>query len=289
VSLPEVPEVPEGVDLALLEEIACTAARSAGALVRDERPGDLDVDVKSTRTDVVTEMDRRSQEHLITTLTRVRPDDAVFGEEEGAAAGRSGITWVVDPIDGTVNYLYRIPSYAVSVAAVVGDPTVPGAWRSLAGAVLNPETDELFHARLGGGARLTHRGRTGDLRASMPTDLAVALVGTGFSYAAQRRAQQARLLVELLPRVRDIRRAGSSALDLCAVGAGRLDAYYETALNAWDHAAGHLVATEAGAVVGGPDGEHLTPELAWACSPTLAGEFPALVRSLTATYLRATD
>ena len=179
-------------------------------------------------------------------LGEERPDDGVLGEEEGGATGTSGLTWVVDPIDGTVNYLYGIPSYAVSVAVVTGDPTRPGHWEAVAGAVLNPETGELFHAHRGGGARLTtarghphaagHRGHRpghGPRRHRLRVRRSM-------------RARQAALLVDLLPRVRDIRRHGSAALDLCGLAAGRLDAYYETALNAWDRAAGELVAREAG-------------------------------------------
>jgi len=280
---------PEGIDLAGLEEVACRVARAAGRLVVDERPADLRVTSKSTDTDPVTEMDQRSQELILRLLGEQRPDDAVMGEEEGSAAGTSGITWVVDPIDGTVNYLYGIPSYAVSVAAVTGDPTRPGHWDSVAGAVLNPVTGELFHAHRGGGARLTTPGGTRTLRATLATELGMALVGTGFGYAASMRARQAALLVDLLPRVRDIRRHGGAALDLCGLAAGRLDAYYETALNAWDRAAGQLVAREAGAVVGGPVDDVPTRELVWGAAPGLAAEFGDLVRDLSARHVGPLD
>ena len=196
---------------------------------------------------------------------------------------------MVDPIDGTVNYLYGIPSYAVSVAAVTGDPTRPGHWDSVAGAVLNPVTGELFHAHRGGGARLTTPGGTRTLRATLATELGMALVGTGFGYAASMRARQAALLVDLLPRVRDIRRHGGAALDLCGLAAGRLDAYYETALNAWDRAAGQLVAREAGAVVGGPVDDVPTRELVWGAAPGLAAEFGDLVRELSARHVGPVD
>ena len=146
---------PVDADAAGLEEVACEVARAAGRLVVEERPEELGVSSKSTRTDPVTEMDQRSQELLVHLLGERRPDDGVLGEEEGGVAGSSGITWVVDPIDGTVNYVYGIPAFAVSVAAVTGDATRPGAWRAVAGAVLNPVTGELFHAHRGGGARLT--------------------------------------------------------------------------------------------------------------------------------------
>jgi myo-inositol-1(or 4)-monophosphatase len=281
--------LPEDVDAATLEDVACRVARAAGRLVVDERPDDLRVASKSSATDPVTEMDQRSQELPVRLLGEERPDDAVLGEEQGGSAGTSGLTWVVDPIDGTVNYLYGIPSYAVSVAVVTGDPTRAGQWEAVAGAVLNPETDELFHAHLGGGARLSTPAGTGTLRASGADDLAVALVGTGFSYAGAVRARQAALLVDLLPRVRDIRRHGSAALDLCALAAGRLDAYYEAALNPWDRAAGELVAREAGCVLGGPVDEVPTRDLVWGAAPGIAAAFGPLVRELSSRHVGAPD
>ena len=274
-------------DRADLEDVACLVARAAGHLVVDERPDDLRVASKSTDTDPVTEMDQRSQELILGLLAEHRPGDAVLGEEEGSVTGTSGLTWVVDPIDGTVNYLYDIPMYAVSVAVVTGDPTRPGEWEALAGAVLNPETGELFSAHLGGGARLTTATGARSLRVTGPTDLALALVGTGFSYQASVRARQAALLVDLLPRVRDIRRQGSAALDLCSLAAGRLDAYYEAVLNPWDHAAGELVAREAGVVVGGPVDDVPTRDLVWGAAPGVAEEFGALVRELSARHVGA--
>ncbi|WP_353654100.1 inositol monophosphatase family protein [Arthrobacter sp. NEB 688] len=277
--------MPAGLDLAHLEDVACRVAREAGALVRDERPADLGFSTKSTGTDVVTEMDQRSQELLLERLGALRPDDAVLGEEEGGREGTSGVTWVVDPIDGTTNYLYGVPAYAVSVAAVVGDPTRPGAWRGVAGAVLDPERDELHHAHLGGGAWLTSGAGTRRLRVRATDDLALALVGTGFGYDAAVRARQATVLAEVLPRVRDVRRHGSAALDLCAVATGRLDAYYESGLNAWDRAAGELVAREAGAVVGGSTDEVASRDLTWAAAPGLAEALAALVRPLTARHV----
>jgi len=279
----------DGVDLAELEEVAARVARAAGRLIVDERPDDLRVTSKSTDTDPVTEMDQRSQELILRLLGEERPDDAVMGEEEGSASGTSGLTWVIDPIDGTVNYLYGIPSYAVSVAVVTGDPTRAGSWESVAGAVLNPETAELFSAHRGGGARLTTPRGSRTLHATDATDLGMALVGTGFGYAASTRVRQAALLVDLLPRVRDIRRHGGAALDLCGLAAGRLDAYYETALNPWDRAAGELVAREAGAVVGGPVDDVPTRDLVWGSAPGLAEEFGALVRALSARHVGPLD
>ena len=283
------PSVPTGLDLAALEDVACRVVTEAGRLVVDERPAELGVSAKSSATDPVTVMDQRSQELVLRRLAELRPDDGVLGEEEGGRRGTSGVTWVVDPIDGTVNYLYDLPAYAVSLAAVVGDPSSPGEWQPLAGAVLSPATGELFHAHRGGGARLTTGRGTRSLQVTAADELAFALVGTGFGYAADLRARQGALLTELLPQVRDIRRLGSAALDLCFLGAGRLDAYYETGLNAWDRAAGELVAVEAGAVLGGPLDATATRVLTWAATPGLADAFGALVRELSARHVGPPD
>lgn len=279
--------VPPAEVLVGLERLALEVATEAARLVED-RPDDLGAVTKSSATDVVTAMDRASQDLVRRRLLAARPDDGFLGEEDGARPERpgGGVTWVVDPIDGTTNYLYGIPLYAVSVAAVVGDPTRPGRWRPVAGAVVNPATGESYAAHLGGGARRTDAaGRRVALRPSAADDLGLTLLGTGFSYDAGVRAWQARVLAHVLPVVRDIRRGGSAALDLCHVADGRLDAYHERMLNPWDLAAGWLVATEAGAVVGGSvvsggrsgHGDP-GPDLAWACAPALAGPFADLLR-----------
>ncbi|NYG05525.1 myo-inositol-1(or 4)-monophosphatase [Phycicoccus badiiscoriae] len=271
--------VPDASTLEALEALAVDVCREAGRLIVGERPADLGVaKTKSSATDIVTVMDQRAQDLLRSRLQDARPSDGFLGEEEGGTDGRSEITWVVDPIDGTVNYLYGIPSYAVSVAAVVGDPTVPGAWRPVAGAVVNPVTQELFHARAGSGAWL----RRGDapavrLEIADPPPLGQALVGTGFGYATTRRAWQARVLLDVLPQVRDIRRIGSAALDLCAVAAGNLDAFYERGLNPWDMAAAWLVLTEAGGVVSGLGGEPPSPTMVVAAATTLHTELHEVV------------
>ncbi|EKA62064.1 inositol monophosphatase [Janibacter hoylei PVAS-1] len=237
-------------DPAALAVIALTVALEAGDLITQERPRDLEVaETKTSATDVVTVMDQRSQDLLLRRLGELRPDDAFAGEERGGRAGTSGITWVVDPIDGTVNYLYDVPAYSVSVAAVVGDPTTDGAWQPVAGAVVNPVTGERYTAWSGGGAWRAVGDDAPVRLAVAETDLATALCGTGFGYDAGRRAWQAEVLTHVLPRVRDIRRFGSAALDLCRVAEGSLDVYYERGLNPWDMAAGWLVATEAGAEV----------------------------------------
>jgi myo-inositol-1(or 4)-monophosphatase len=232
--------------LALAEELA----RSAGDLVRS---GPQRVDVATTKTssvDVVTAMDIAAEELLRRTLAQRRPQDGVLGEEQGLLPGTSGVTWVVDPIDGTVNYLYGIPAYAVSVAAVVGPPD-PDGWTVLAGCVHAIADGRTFSAARGGGASVDGR----QLRVNRPQPLSESLLGTGFGYTRGRRRAQARVIAALLPQVRDIRRIGSSSLDLCSVASGSLDVYFERGLRPWDLAAGSLIAQEAGGVVVGLWGE----------------------------------
>jgi myo-inositol-1(or 4)-monophosphatase len=243
-----------------LRALAVELALEAGRLISSGRPDRVEVAAtKSSPTDVVTAMDTASERLLRDRLAVLRPDDGLLGEEDGQTAGTSGLTWVVDPIDGTVNYLYGLRSYAVSVAVVEGDPD-PATWTILAGAVVDPSLGETWSAALDGGAWLTGPTGTHRLTAGGGPELGQALVATGFSYDAGRRAEQAAVLGRLLPQVRDVRRIGSAALDLCAVAAGRVDAYYERGLNPWDLAGGWLVAREAGALVtdfaGGRAGAH---------------------------------
>lgn len=227
-----------------LAELAGRLARSAGAMVRAGRARGLaEVTTKSTATDMVTEYDRRAERFIVEAILAERPDDGVLGEEGSQRSGSSGITWLVDPIDGTTNYLYGLAGYAVSIAAADEQGT-------LVGAVHLPATDELFTARRGGGAELDGR----PLRPSDTRTLATALVGTGFSYRPDRRVHQARRIAELIGQVRDIRRTGAAAADLCYVAAGRLDVYFEEHLQPWDLAAGELIAREAGCRTGTFDG-----------------------------------
>lgn len=222
-----------------LASVAEMVARAAGALLL-EGAGDVRtvVETKTTRTDMVTEMDRASEALIVGMLHEARPGDAVLGEEGTESAGSTGVRWVVDPLDGTTNYLYGFPAWAVSVAAEVDG-------RAVAGVVYDPTHDELFRAVRGGGA--TCNGVP--LRVAGAPDLATALVGTGFAYDAALRAVQSTELARILPAVRDVRRAGAAALDLCWTAMGRLDAFFERGLARWDWAAGALVAAEAGAVV----------------------------------------
>jgi myo-inositol-1(or 4)-monophosphatase len=222
-------------------------------------------------------VDSASEELVVARLMAARPDDGVLGEEGASREGTSGVRWVIDPIDGTVNFLYDLPAYAVSIAA-----EVDGVVR--AGVVLNVATGELFTAVSGGGAHLVAPGRPGPVRlsGSRPVSLEQTLVATGFGYRADLRRAQGAVVAALLPRVRDIRRYGSAALDLCAAAAGRVDAYYELNLKPWDHAAGALVAAEAGLVVSGLDGRPFAEPMAVAAAPSIAAAFLELLTELHA-------
>jgi myo-inositol-1(or 4)-monophosphatase len=254
------------VDPDELLAIARDVALRAGALLRD-RPDTLVADAKSTPTDAVTIMDRASERLILAELTSRRPGDAVLAEESGASGGAAAgatdtVTWVVDPLDGTVNYLYGLPQFAVSIAAQTEGSAV-------AGVVYDVARDDMYAAVAGAGATINGV----PLRCNDQTDLAFALVATGFGYSAERRARQADVLRQVLPRVRDIRRFGSAALDLCAVASGRVDAYFEEGMQPWDWAAGTLIAREAGALVGGVGGR---PPGAW----TMLAANPALFAAL---------
>nr|WP_240929862.1 inositol monophosphatase [Streptomyces coryli] len=250
-----------------LLELAQEAARRAGDLLRDGRPADLGVAAtKTSPIDVVTEMDIASEKLVTGFLLDARPDDGILGEEGADVAGSSGVRWVIDPIDGTVNYLYGRLDWSVSIAAEYEGETVVGV-------VAGPQRGETFHAVRGRGAY--REGAAIRCRPAPP--LSEALIGTGFGYLRERRVAQAEVVRTLLPQVRDIRRGGSAALDLCDVACGRLDAYYERGLNPWDAAAGDLIAREAGALTGGRPGGRPSHELTVAGSP---GVFEPLQRIL---------
>ena len=222
-----------------LLELALRTARDAARLIEAGAARGVEVSsTKSSAVDVVTESDRSAELLIRRSLLEARPDDAVLGEEGDDQLGTSGVRWIVDPIDGTVNFLYGIPQYAVSIAAEVDGEVV-------AGVVLNPATGDEYTATRGGTAQ--RNGAPIRVRATVP--LAERLIGTGFSYEARQREIQAAVLLRLLPRIRDIRRLGSCALDLCAVAQGSLDGYLEEGVNLWDHAAGGLIAEVAGARV----------------------------------------
>ncbi|MET7936116.1 inositol monophosphatase family protein [Streptomyces sp. NPDC005322] len=242
-----------------LLDLALEAARRAGDLLRDGRPADLDVAAtKTSPIDVVTEMDIAAEKLITDFLAQHRPQDGLLGEEGSDTEGSSGIRWVIDPIDGTVNYLYGLPSWAVSIAAEKDGETVVGV-------VTAPMRGETYHAVLGQGAHVN-----GERVYCRPAPaLEQALIATGFGYVRERRIGQARVLHELLPQVRDIRRGGSAAIDLCDVACGRLDGYYERGINPWDYAAGELIAREAGALTGGRPGVPASGELTIAAPPGL--------------------
>lgn len=242
----------------------------------------LDSRSKSSATDPVTVIDTSVEEHLRAAVASARPGDRVLGEEGGEAStlgesGRArspgearGVRWVIDPVDGTVNLLYGIPFTAVSVAAEVDGVVV-------AGAVHNIVTRETWTAASGRGAALRAAdGSVSVIASSRCGELSMALVGTGFSYDSPVRAEQGRVVAELLPRIRDIRRCGSAALDLCMVATGRMDAYYERCLKPWDHAAGALIASEAGAVVSVSTDDAVPTT---AVAPGVAREFLAALSS----------
>ncbi|MCW2670482.1 MAG: inositol monophosphatase [Frankiales bacterium] len=240
--------------------LATELAREAGALALSMRAGIGVLETKSSPTDVVTAADKAVEALLVQRLATARPEDGLLGEEGAGSPGTSGSRWVIDPIDGTVNYLYGIPQWAVSIGVEDGSGTVVGV-------VFDPSKDELWQAVRGGGAVLNGV----PLRCSSVTSLAAALVGTGFGYDERRRAAQSRLLPTLLPIVRDIRRLGAGSLDLCSVAAGRLDAYFEQGLSPWDLSAGGLIAAESGAVVTGLRGRPAGADLVVASAPGVAG------------------
>jgi myo-inositol-1(or 4)-monophosphatase len=216
------------------------------------------VSTKSSPTDVVTVMDRASERLILDGLAAARPDDGVVSEEGSGRSGSSEVSWLVDPLDGTVNYLYGIPQYAVSIAAQIDGHTVCGV-------VVDVERDLTYTAVAGGGAF-----RDGlRLTCSQQTDPALALVGTGFNYEVALRRKQAAAMPALLPAIRDIRRAGSAALDLCAVACGSLDAFFEAGMYPWDWAAGGLLAVEAGARLGGLAGQPPGRNTTLAANPAL--------------------
>ncbi|MDQ2837228.1 MAG: inositol monophosphatase [Actinomycetota bacterium] len=255
-----------------LTELAVGLAGLAGTLMLDRRSRGLSISTKSSVTDIVTDADHAVERLLRGELARLRPADSILGEE-GGEHGRpdAAVRWLLDPIDGTVNFMLGLPQFAVSIAAQVQGRTV-------AGCVLNPVSGDLFQATLGRGAYLGDRRLTGPR--SVP--LAEAVVATGFGYDPQLRARQGRIVGELLGRVGNLRRLGSAALDLCALAAGWIDLYYEGPLGEWDYAAGLLIAQEAGAVATGLAGGPPGPLLVAAGHPDTAEEFFAVLGELGA-------
>lgn len=265
-------------ELSDLRDIACFVAESASSLVRQRRRMIKDwsavTDTKSSAVDPVTAVDRESELHIRRLLRALRPNDVVLGEEEGGTTAAAGqVQWVVDPIDGTVNFMYDFPSYAVSIAAVRDG-------EMLVGAVADVPHRKLYSAARGAGATVLHAdGTSVPLSVNKPENLGKSLLATGFGYSAVRRAAQGQFIAAMLPQVRDIRRAGSAALDLCMLAAGNIDAYVEHGLQPWDWAAGLLIAQEAGARTTTPSISEALPGPIIAAPSTL---FDELVGAVTA-------
>jgi myo-inositol-1(or 4)-monophosphatase len=255
--------------------LAGDVARRAGALLLDgSRRRRRLVETKSSATDMVSEMDRASEDLIVGALLAARPTDGILGEEGSSRAGSSGLRWVVDPLDGTTNYLYGIPGWGVSIAAEAGDGVV-------AGVVFDPVHDELFAALRGGGALCNDE----PIACSNQSELALALVATGFGYRPERRRAQAEVMAGLLADIRDIRRIGAAAVDLCSVACGRVDAFFERGLSWWDLAAGALIATEAGCVVTSLDGGPVTAGSVLASAPGISETLGERLISLRAGFV----
>ncbi len=270
--------------------LAVAVAREAGELLASQHGRPEVVGTKSSPTDVVTEMDQAAERLIRSRILAERPDDAILGEEGGQTGGAAAVRWIVDPLDGTVNYLYGLPDWAVSIAAEAGGQVV-------AGVVCVPRRDALYGAVAGGGAWRAA------LQASTPSDsnksrdvpadrqplactagvpLSRALVATGFGYERGRRVVQGEVLNAVLPRVRDIRRNGACSVDLCSLAAGNVDGYYERGVQYWDIAAGTLIAREAGAVVGGLAGKPAGPSMTIGAGPGLCTDLHDLLLGLDA-------
>ena len=220
-----------------LLNLAESIALKAGSLLVN-RPSKFDLDQKSGVFDFATQMDHESEKLIVSEILAARPDDGLIGEEGANRESKSGVTWVIDPIDGTVNYLYDIPGWCISIAAKDRDG-------GLAGVVYSPATQSLWKAHRGGGAFLNGN----PIKCNNPVALNRALVGSGFAYDLEKRKIQAALIARLLPEIRDLRRLGACAVDMCHVASGSLDAYFEAGVNEWDYAAAGLIATEAGAMI----------------------------------------
>lgn len=253
--------------------LAMTIAAGAGKLLLD-RPDDLQVQTKSTATDVVTLMDQRAEAFIVAEIKKHRPNDAILGEEGANHSGTSGLQWVIDPIDGTVNYLHQVPHWCVSIGVIDEN-----SGEADAGCVYVPVLDQMYISSRGLGAWVIDRGESRELKVSGCSELSQSLIGTGFGYSSTRRASQARVLQEVLPKVADIRRLGSCAVDLCLVAQGVLDGYYERGVNAWDHAAGELIAREAGAISSGLFGNPIGLDMVVVANPVIHGELVAILEA----------
>jgi fructose-1,6-bisphosphatase/inositol monophosphatase family enzyme len=251
--------------------LALKIAKGAGELLLD-RPIDLGVQTKSTATDVVTLMDQRAEAYIVSELGKARPYDSILGEEGANKLGNSGFQWVIDPIDGTVNYLHNLPHWCVSIGLIE-----ESSGEAIAGVVYAPILGQIYISSRGLGSWAMDRDVARSLHASNCRDLSKAVIGTGFGYLSSRRSGQVRVLQEVLPQIADIRRLGSCAMDLCLVADGVLDGYYERGVNPWDHAAGGLIAREAGAVSSGLHGALESSEMMVVANPVIHAKLLAIL------------
>ena len=259
---------PTVADPDTLRDLALAIARAVAPEI-GRQAGQVDVSAtKSTSTDLVTEVDRWSEAQIVSRILDDRPDDSILGEEGTGVTGTSGVRWVIDPIDGTTDFVYGHPGFSISIGVEVDENPV-------AGVVVDPLLGDEFCAAVGHGT--TRNGES--VQVSNVDELPRALVATGFSYDADRRRRQARVLVEVLPRVRDIRRMGGAALDLASVSCGRVDAYFERGLNPWDCAAGAVLVTEAGGRVTDLEGRPTTGDMTVAAPLAIHGPLLDLLRS----------
>ncbi len=255
-----------------LLQVATTLAKQAGDMALAGRKAGLhNVQTKSTATDMVTEFDRASEVLIVEGIRAARPEDAIVGEEGASVSGTSGITWYIDPIDGTTNFLYDLPAWAVSIGAE--DSSGP-----LAGVVYIPALGEMFTATRGGGAFLNGA----PIQSNNIADVSQALVCTGFSYSADQRTIQAQRVSRFIHQIRDIRRAGAAAIDLCFVACGRIDAYFEENLHQWDISAGILIAHEAGCRSGDFSGHTPRPAEILTTAPAIFDQLSQLIMAASA-------
>ena len=248
-----------------LVAIAEQVARAAGHLLMD-RPDSFTLTEKSSAVDFATQMDEQAERLIVKSLLAVRPDDGIIAEEGAAQQSKSGITWVIDPLDGTVNYLYGLPGWNISIAAKDKEGVV-------AGVVYAPSVGALWKAAKGGGAFLNNKA----IKCNDPINLNMALIATGFSYDLELRKEQGARIQRLIPQIRDIRRNGAAAVDLCYVAMGAVDAYFESSLKEWDFAAGGLIATEAGAIISGRSGGAPDGDMVVCAGPSLHAQLLAQI------------
>ncbi len=248
-----------------LVSLAEEVARSAGALLR-QRPDSFTFTEKSSAVDFATQMDQQAEALIVKSLLAARPDDGIIAEEGAAQQSKSGVTWVIDPLDGTVNYLYGLPGWNISIAAKNQDGVI-------AGVVFAPTINSLWKATKEGGAFLNNR----SIKCNDPVNLNLALIATGFSYDLELRKEQGARIQKLIPQIRDLRRNGAAAVDLCYVAMGAVDAYFESSLKEWDFAAGGLIATEAGAVISGRTGGAPDGDMVVCAGPSLHAQLLAQI------------